>query len=416
MHRLRMGWWLEHFIPVFLAVVAIAAAGVWFIRSELLEVSLKHWAWAMALLAILSALAALRFSMRRWRGIDDAWLRLDEAMKMNHRLLAANAGVSAWPDVPERVEMGLHWNLSRVFFPIVLALVCMVLAWALPISQRAELATKVEELAAWQQLGQQLENLRNEEIVDPESLEKKQELLDELRSQDPEQWFSHESLEATDALVEMQGEHTQGMMSNLEQANRTLEQLDEKDAQANQTRREQLAEEFGKQIEQLAQREMKPNPELLEKLKQAVEISSNELTAEQRKKLSEALKNAGEAMQRAIGELPDEFFESETAQQQAGTMAGEGEIRRGPGHDPNLFGKPSDAVELEQFSAIPLDQEAAILPGDVLKLEEREHEVDRSLLPASAGGAIPNSGRGGDRIWRESLDPAEQKVLKQFFE
>jgi hypothetical protein len=32
------------------------------------------------------------------------------------------------------------------------------------------------------------------------------------------------------------------------------------------------------------------------------------------------------------------------------------------------------------------------------------------------GGDTQATGKGGDRVWRDSLDPAEQKTLKRFFE
>lgn len=56
------------------------------------------------------------------------------------------------------------------------------------------------------------------------------------------------------------------------------------------------------------------------------------------------------------------------------------------------------------------------LPGDLLELQDGKHDVDQSASKASAGGDVSDTGKGGDRVWKESLDPQEQKALKKFFE
>ena len=55
-------------------------------------------------------------------------------------------------------------------------------------------------------------------------------------------------------------------------------------------------------------------------------------------------------------------------------------------------------------------------PGDLLELQDGEHDVDRSDSKPTAGGDTRALGKGGDRVWRDSLDPDEQRVLKRFFE
>jgi hypothetical protein len=41
--------------------------------------------------------------------------------------------------------------------------------------------------------------------------------------------------------------------------------------------------------------------------------------------------------------------------------------------------------------------------------------VDESASKAAAGGAAAQ-GKGGDRVWRDSLAPEEQRALKKYFE
>lgn len=53
--------------------------------------------------------------------------------------------------------------------------------------------------------------------------------------------------------------------------------------------------------------------------------------------------------------------------------------------------------------------------GDLLGVGETEHEEDTESSSPKAGGAVTSQGRGGDAVWRESLVPEEQALLKRYF-
>ncbi|NRB73751.1 MAG: hypothetical protein HRU46_05290 [Verrucomicrobiales bacterium] len=53
--------------------------------------------------------------------------------------------------------------------------------------------------------------------------------------------------------------------------------------------------------------------------------------------------------------------------------------------------------------------------GDLLGVGETEHEEDKGASGPQAGGAVTSQGRGGDAVWRESLVPEEQALLKRYF-
>ena len=55
------------------------------------------------------------------------------------------------------------------------------------------------------------------------------------------------------------------------------------------------------------------------------------------------------------------------------------------------------------------------LPGDLLEVIDGEHEVEREDIGIREGGNIDDAGKGGDRVWRDSLLPEEKKALKEFF-
>jgi len=53
--------------------------------------------------------------------------------------------------------------------------------------------------------------------------------------------------------------------------------------------------------------------------------------------------------------------------------------------------------------------------GDLLSVGETEHEEDKQASGSQAGGGVSSNGRGGDAVWRESLIPEEQALLKRYF-
>ena len=81
-----------------------------------------------------------------------------------------------------------------------------------------------------------------------------------------------------------------------------------------------------------------------------------------------------------------------------------------------MLGAEQDGLEIGPATGLEAKDLSQASPGDLLELQDGEHEVDRSASRASAGGAVEATGKGGDRVWRDALDPAEQRSLKRFFE
>jgi hypothetical protein len=108
--------------------------------------------------------------------------------------------------------------------------------------------------------------------------------------------------------------------------------------------------------------------------------------------------------------------EGEGEGEKDGEGPGKGGVNRGPGHDPNLLGKASQELETGDMQGLKATDLSKSLPGDLLELQDGEHDVDKSASQTKAGGDVSDTGKGGDRVWKESLDPQEQKALKKFFE
>ncbi len=99
-----------------------------------------------------------------------------------------------------------------------------------------------------------------------------------------------------------------------------------------------------------------------------------------------------------------------------GERAGKGGVDRGPGHAPGVLGKEGEKIELGDLTGLESKNLSRSLPGDLLQLQDGEHDVDKTPVGPRAGGATGATGDGGDRVWEDALDPEEQKALKKFFE
>jgi hypothetical protein len=193
--------------------------------------------------------------------------------------------------------------------------------------------------------------------------------------------------------------------------------------------------EFEQALQGLQNGAMKPNPQLLDQLKQLDPKNLGQLTPEQMQQLKENLQKHGDAMKQPghgegggdwEDELQGEDGDGEGEGQGGGEGEGDGEgdgegpgrggIDRGPGHDPSVLGKERDAVETGDLTGLEAKDLSRSMPGDLLQLQDGEHEAAKDPSEAGAGGDAKETGSGGDRVWREALDPEEQKALKRFYE
>ena len=95
---------------------------------------------------------------------------------------------------------------------------------------------------------------------------------------------------------------------------------------------------------------------------------------------------------------------------------GSGGINRGPRHAPNPLGKTKDDTGAGKHEGLKSDDQSRSLPGDLLETSDIEHDLDKTKVNSSTGGTSSSKGKGGDRVWKDSLLPNEKKALKKFFE
>ncbi len=424
--QVNLGWWLESLSTPLLALALVGAAALLLVRRDFPQtaawIPAAYLGGGVVLLGVTSRILAAR----KFEKPEQSLVRIEAVMRLRNALSAANAGVAPWPAPLAKINADLSWQWPRLLVPPLGALLLLAAGWFIPVSSitPAELAAS-EQPQAWRQLNSELDHLMKEEVVDEKYLEETRKRLDELKTQDEEQWFSHSSLEATDSLKKSHRAETSRVERELGRAEKALANLEKNASSTNQAEKNRLMEEFDQALQGLQNGAMRPNPKLLEQMKQLDLAEMAKITPEQMVQLRENLKKMGAEMKNSQTEGGEDWSDE--------LLAGDGEEKgedgegeserpgsggsdRGPGHDPKVLGREKDAIEIGEVTGLKAKDLSKSMLGDLLELQDGEHEVDRTTSRESAGGATEATGKGGDRVWRDALDPAEQRTLKRFFE
>ncbi|MES2477273.1 MAG: hypothetical protein V4640_15920 [Verrucomicrobiota bacterium] len=415
--KMNLGWWLEALsAPLVVGAVCVTIALV-VTRREIPEVNLWFLlGWVAAAFVVLSFCCFL-VARRNFEKPADSMVRMEAAMCLRNALSAAQAGVATWPQPVQKIDAGISWQWGRLLVPVLGALVLLVAGFIIPVSSPAgRVALAPEEPQAWQQLSAELDRLTEEKIVDENYLEETRQRLDELKAQEQEQWFSHSSLEATDSLKKSHQSEAGRVTRELARAEKALATLEQNAGGMAAAERNRLMNEFDQALQGLQSGAMKPDAALLEQMKQLDLKQLANLTPEQLQQLRENLKKHGEAMKGEEGgdELADGEGEGDEGEPRDGE--GSGGVNRGPGHADGVLGKEKDEVLTGEHAGIEAKDLSQTTPGDLLELQDGEHDVDETASRIRSGGNTDATGKGGDRVWRDALDPAEQQTLKRFFE
>ncbi|MES2659219.1 MAG: hypothetical protein V4689_11430 [Verrucomicrobiota bacterium] len=424
----NLAWWLETLSAPLLMAAILGSIALIVVRREVSQVN--PWILYGSIVGgvLLLGLGCWAAAARKFERPAQSMVRMEAAMRMRNALSAADAGVTPWPAPVEKIDAGLSWQWPRLLVPPLGALILLAAGLFIPVSARSTRApASPEEPQAWKQLTTELDRLTKEDVVDEKYLEETRKRIDELKSQEEEQWFSHSSLEATDSLKKSHNAETERVEKELGRANKALGALEKNAGATNQAEKNRLMEEFDQALQGLQNGAMKPNPKLLEQMKQLDLKDMANLTPEQIEQLRENLKKHGEAMKKGGGEGEGEDWEDELLARdgegegegqggEKGEGAGKGGVDRGPGHANGVLGKEKEGVETGELTGIEAKDLSNASPGDLLELQDGEHDVDQSASRISQGGGTEATGKGGDRVWRDALDPAEQQTLKRFFE
>lgn len=418
--RVNLGWWLDALSAPLLIVAILTASGLLLMRREIPAIQQWKVIAAASAAVILPASACLAWACRKFEKPEQSLVRIEAAMRMNNSLTSATAGVTPWPIPLKRVDAGLTWKWQRLLVPPMGALALLAGGMFIPISINPKNTPAAhEEPQAWKQLSSELDKLTKEEVVDEKYLEDTRKRLDELKAQEEEQWFSHSSLEATDSLKKSHRAETDRIERELGRAEKALSNIEKNAGAASQAEKSRIIDEFDQALQGLQNGAMKPNSKLLEQLKDLDLKDMAKLNPEQLEQLRESLKKNQSAMKDGKDQGEGEDWSEELLagdDDKSGNGNGQGGVDRGPGHVPGVLGAEKDAVKTGQLTGLQAKDLSHATPGDLLELQDGEHDVDHSTSGISAGGSTEATGKGGERVWRDSLDPAEQRTLKRFFE
>lgn len=432
--RINFGWFLQTLSAPLLIVSALGAVATLILRREFSGISLAVIGISLAACLVITAVVALILAARRFEKPEQALVRIEADAGLHSALSAANAGVSPWPEPPQTLPESLKWHLPKTLAPPLAAVALLAVGLLVPISARqAAPPAPSSQPQAWSQIDSQLEQLDQDEMVDEEYIEEMEKRLDQLRAQEEEEWFSHASLEATDSLEESHNSNMEKLDRELSEAGNALEALAENADKLNAQQKQKLAEQFDQALEGLQNGAMKPNPALLDQLSKLDPNDLGKLTPEQMQQLKEGMKKLKESLGKCEkckgdqgqgeGDWEDQLLGDGEGNGQ-GEGEGEGEdgegngsggVNRGPGHDPNVLRGGKDPLEIGELTGLDAEDLSRAIPGDLLQLQDGKHTVDESASKAAVGGTAAE-GKGGDRVWRDSLAPDEQRALKKYFE
>ena len=426
--RLNMAWWLDAFAPAAILTGFLVMAAILFLRSRGIE--LEAWQ-AVAGIGGLFGIAALIAWMRarpHFITEDEGMVRVESHLQLHNALSAASAGVRAWPQAAAATKQGdgLRWRTQWIFGPLVTSAACIVAAFLVPVPADARAVVPTAPPRAQQQIADMLQKLEEKEVMKKEDLEKVKEQLEQIRKQKPEEWYSHNSLEAADTLKQHLEQAASNMAENLDKAAKAMDSLQKQPEETNPAEQQRMAQEFENAVKNLSSSTPAPNQKMMEGMQKAAQACKDcqgkgkgEGEGEGNGKDMNDLMNDGKGKGKGKGKgrgngQGDGEGDGEGEGDGDGKGAGKGGIGRGPGTAPLEIGKESN-LGTNNLESVEGSDFSRALPGDGLGTRDGEHEIDKSATGPVEGGDILNGGDGGDAVGRESLLPQEKNVLKKYF-
>lgn len=427
--RFNVAWWLQSFAPLVVLAGALGFAAIFWLRSHRAVVAWAPTAAVCATALILAALLAWRLARKKFIPPAAALVTLESRLHLHNALSAAEAGRAPWP--PARAlspDDGFRWSWRWLGGPTLAATAFFLAAFLLPVPRDLEAsAAPMMPPLAWPEMQEWMQQLEAEKVIEPDQLEQLKEKLAELQAQSEKEWYSHESLEATDSLRQSLDRSIEQMGAQLDAAERSLDALQNFSEQLTAESKDQLAADFQAALQGLRANELKLDPELMKKLAALDPKNLKSRSKEQLDQLREAMKkhegackacqNAGKDGKPGFlgdGEGSDDAEMAALMKLLAGPQPGSGGITRGPGAAPLFLGDTESKLDTRNLEGVSSEDLSRAAPADVLGLGEQEHELDRTSRGPRDGGAA-NTGQGGERVWKDNLAPAERAVLKRYF-
>ncbi|MDF1657124.1 MAG: hypothetical protein P1U58_05900 [Verrucomicrobiales bacterium] len=369
-----------------------------------------------------AALAAWVWSRGFFVSRSEAMVRLDDRWRLNSRLASALDGGASWPPaVKGDLKASLpSWRGSLVLVPVFVVFLVTAAAWFVPLPAGVPEPSEItSEPRNWDQIDDWLEVLNAEELIEPERLEEIAEQVEELRSRPEEEWFSHSSLEASDTLKDSFGRDINDLARDMAAIERSLDALTRFSTELSEEGREMLMRELSEALESLEGNGLSLNEALAKQLSEIDpsklgEATMKNLSSEQLQQLQQQLGEGSQTLGSLEGLEPLDEGEMEAISALA-MNPGNGGVQRGRSDAPIFYGNP-DNLGTNRIDSVSNDDLSRATIGDVIGIGEAEHDSDPVATEVQQGGSIGSAGSGGDAVWKDSLLPDEQAVLKRYFD
>jgi len=415
--RFNVGWWLQLFLPWLFAIGLGASALVLALRTAERPLS---WVLPLVVAALVigAAVAFLR-SRARFLSLNDSLTRLDADLRFHNRLTVAREGITPWPAPRDDARLALRWQWSKLFWPPLAALSLALIAVYVPIPTAIDQPVKpYSQPPSWTAMEEKLDALAQTELVEEKAREEFREAVQALRDRPQEEWYSHESLEASDHLNAQLNENLAALEKNLTASLGALEASRQLEQGQFQALEQGLDQSLASAAQAMQDGQMPLDPKLLEQLKDMKGAKVRQLSAEEWKQLQQRMKE-GVATASTDGKDGQGAAEAALAALGAGSGKGDkpgsGGVTRGAGEAPlTLADKESHAGSTKTEGMSNDDLSRAVM-GDPSGLSQGRHEVDKSDTAATSGGAMSSTGQGAQATWQQTATPAEQAALQRFF-
>lgn len=404
--------WLSGWLSVVLVSAVAAACGILILRRH--EASLEIvWKGLGGALAV-GALAVLWMRRKEYFQISDGFIRLESILKLNCRLTAAAAGVGAWPEPRTGVRDRWQWRWDRMLWQVIAAAALVYAATRVPIPGVVVAPPKPQiPPIAWTEVETWVDALKKEEVVQPDGLENLRAQVDVLRSQDPESWYDHASLEAGDNLQAETTQAIRDLQQNLQTvADQASKLIASSDQGISDRELQAISQTLSGALQNMASGRLPLNEDLLKKLKGMDPKALKPMSQEQMAQLQKQLQQASGTCKKCLGEGEGAQMMTLQEGQFPARKGGPG----GGGETAPLTAKPPTDLHTNSTDTMSNDDISRALPGEVVALSTGEHQVDKSIPAPVAGGQVADPGQGGEAVWKDSLTPRERETVARFFQ
>ncbi|MDZ4742981.1 MAG: hypothetical protein SGI98_06135 [Verrucomicrobiota bacterium] len=423
----NFAWWLQTFLVGNFFICC--ALSILLVVKRRYAMDLPHLWWGLGLALLVMGVWGYWRTRQKYIHEQSALIHLDEANHLYNRLSSALAGVGKWPAPLSKVKKSFRWNVRLISTTLVVSLALPFLAAWIPVGQAfSPVPAPTTPPASWAQVDEWLDELKEAQVVQPEALQQFESQLEQLKKQDPRDWYSHNSLEAGDNLRNRMDQSMSSLERNLQSAQDALGTLSDNKDHLNQTQMEELSSALNQSLDGLKMGNMPLNKELADKLSKMDPSSAKQISPEKMKQLQQALKSAQSKTKSILGnkgQSAELQYDAEASKGQGngrgkdgnGDQPGQGGVNRGRGDAPLTLGEEKSQVDINQSENLTNDDMRNAALGDSLGVSTGEHKIDKNqALQNQSAGAIGSTGDGGEAVWRYQYRPEEEETLRKFYQ